>query len=74
MREERSSLVGGYTGKILDANLSNGKIETNSINEEDQRKFLGGSGLAAKIFFDFIPHRSLASLMLALFARSHAKG
>jgi len=45
--------VGGYTGKILEINLSNGKIETKSIKEEDQRKFLGGSGLAAKIFFDF---------------------
>jgi aldehyde:ferredoxin oxidoreductase len=44
--------VGGYTGKILEVNLSNGKIETKSIKEEDQRKFLGGSGLAAKIFFD----------------------
>jgi aldehyde:ferredoxin oxidoreductase len=45
--------VGGYTGKILEINLSKGKIETKSIKEEDQRKFLGGSGLAAKIFFDF---------------------
>ena len=44
--------MGGYTGKILEVNLSNGKIETKSIKEEDQRKFLGGSGLAAKIFFD----------------------
>ena len=45
--------MGGYTGKILEINLSNGKIETKSIKEEDQRKFLGGSGLAAKILFDF---------------------
>jgi aldehyde:ferredoxin oxidoreductase len=44
--------LGGYTGKILEVNLSNGKIETKPIKEEDQRKFLGGSGLAAKIFFD----------------------
>jgi aldehyde:ferredoxin oxidoreductase len=44
--------VGGHTGKILEVNLGNGKIETKSIKEEDQRKFLGGSGLAAKIFFD----------------------
>ena len=45
--------MGGYTGKILEINLSNGRIETKSTKEEDQRKFLGGSGLAAKIFFDF---------------------
>ena len=44
--------MGGYTGRILEINLSNGKIETKSIKEEEQRKFLGGSGLAAKIFFD----------------------
>ncbi len=44
--------MGGYIGKILEVNLSNGKIETKSIKEEDQRKFLGGSVLAAKIFFD----------------------
>ena len=44
--------MGGHTGKILEVNLGNGKIETKSIKEEDQRKFLGGSGLAAKIFFN----------------------
>ena len=44
--------MGGYTGKILEINLGTGKIETLPVEEEDQRKFLGGSGLAAKIFFD----------------------
>jgi aldehyde:ferredoxin oxidoreductase len=44
--------VGGYTGKIFEVDLSNGKIGTLSVKEEDRRKFLGGSGLAAKIFFD----------------------
>ncbi|GFP42930.1 aldehyde:ferredoxin oxidoreductase, partial [Candidatus Hakubella thermalkaliphila] len=44
--------MGGYARKILEVDLSTGKIETLSIKEEDQRKFLGGSGLAAKIFFD----------------------
>jgi aldehyde:ferredoxin oxidoreductase len=44
--------VGGYTGKILEVNLRTGKIETVSIKEKDQKNFLGGSGLAAKIFFD----------------------
>jgi aldehyde:ferredoxin oxidoreductase len=39
--------------KILEIDLGTGKIEEVSIEEEDQRKFLGGSGLAAKIFFDF---------------------
>jgi aldehyde:ferredoxin oxidoreductase len=44
--------VGGYIGKILEVDLSNGNIGTLSIKEEDRKKFLGGSGLAAKIFFD----------------------
>ena len=44
--------MGGYTGKILKIDLSTGKIETGSIKEEDREKFIGGSGLAAKIFFD----------------------
>ena len=44
--------MGGYTGKILEINLGTGKIETLPVEEEDQRKFLGGSGLAAKFFFD----------------------
>ncbi len=44
--------VGGYTGKILQVDLSTGKIVTISVKEQDQKRFIGGSGLAAKIFFD----------------------
>jgi len=44
--------VVGYAGKILEIDLSTGKIGTGSIKEEDRKKFIGGSGLAAKIFFD----------------------
>jgi len=44
--------VGGYIGKVLEVDLTAGRIEAGSIKEEDQRKFLGGSGLGAKIFFD----------------------
>jgi aldehyde:ferredoxin oxidoreductase len=46
------SPVGGYTGKILEVDLSRGKIGTVSIKDKDRRGFLGGSGLAAKMFFD----------------------
>jgi len=52
MKEERRCFVGGYGEKILEIDLSAGKIETRPIKENDQRKFIGGSGLAAKIFFD----------------------
>ena len=44
--------MGGYAGKILEIDLSTWKIGTGSIKEEDRKKFIGGSGLAAKIFFD----------------------
>jgi aldehyde:ferredoxin oxidoreductase len=49
----RRQVVGGYTGKILEIDLGTGKIGTRSIEEENKIKFLGGGGLAAKIFFDF---------------------
>lgn len=44
--------MGGDTGKILEIDLSIGKIGTISAAEDDQKKFIGRSGLAAKIFFD----------------------
>jgi aldehyde:ferredoxin oxidoreductase len=44
--------VGGYIGNILEIDLRTGKKEKISIEEEERRKFLGGSGLAAGIFFD----------------------
>ena len=49
--------MGGYTGKILEIDLRTGKVEKTSVPEEDQREFLGGSGLAAKIFFDLFDTR-----------------
>lgn len=45
-------LIGGYAGKILRINLSNGKILRWTVDESLLRKFIGGSGLAAKILFD----------------------
>jgi len=44
--------MGGYAGRILEIDLRTGKIGTISVREDDQKKFIGGSGLAAKIFFD----------------------
>jgi aldehyde:ferredoxin oxidoreductase len=42
----------GYSGKILRTNLTTGKIETEVLEEEILRKFLGGRGLGAKILFE----------------------
>ncbi|MHA1261732.1 MAG: aldehyde ferredoxin oxidoreductase family protein [Candidatus Freyarchaeota archaeon] len=44
--------MGGYLGKILRVNLSKGKTTTEEFKEEIQRKYLGGSGLAARILYD----------------------
>jgi aldehyde:ferredoxin oxidoreductase len=43
---------GGYTGRILEVNLTSGKVSKTSVDDETLRKFLGGSGLAAKLFLD----------------------
>jgi aldehyde:ferredoxin oxidoreductase len=43
---------GGYAGKVLEVNLTSGKISKASVDDETLRKFIGGSGLAAKLFLD----------------------
>jgi aldehyde:ferredoxin oxidoreductase len=50
--EKGDGFVGGYAGKILEVDLGTEKMGTFSVKEEDKIRFLGGSGLAAKIFFD----------------------
>ncbi len=44
--------MGGYTSKVLGIDLTTGKIDPVSVNEDDRKRFIGGSGLGAKIFFD----------------------
>ena len=43
--------MGGYVGKYLEVDLSRGAITELPIAAEVQRKYLGGSGLAAHLFF-----------------------
>ena len=45
----------GYAGKVLEVNLATGEIQKNDIDERDCRDYLGGSGLAAKIYLDRFP-------------------
>lgn len=45
----------GYAGKILEVDLASGGIKTLDLDEQDCRDYLGGSGLAAKIYFDRFP-------------------
>ncbi len=42
----------GNTGRIADINLSSGSIESLNLPFETYRDFIGGSGLAARIFMD----------------------
>lgn len=47
--------MGTHRGQILDIDLSSGTIKTTKIEDDVLRKFIGGAGLAAKLFFDRIP-------------------
>jgi len=47
--------MGTNRGKILDIDLSTGAVKTTRIEEDVLRKFIGGSGLAAKLFLDRVP-------------------
>ena len=42
----------GYQNKILEVDLSKASTQTISVDEEVLREYLGGAGLAAKLFLD----------------------
>ncbi len=42
----------GYMGTVLIADLTNRKITTRELEDEEARLFIGGSGLGAKLLFD----------------------
>lgn len=41
-----------YKGKILEVNLSTGAIKHSTLEQDTLRRFIGGSGVAAKLFLD----------------------
>ncbi|MEM3730419.1 MAG: aldehyde ferredoxin oxidoreductase family protein [Candidatus Bathyarchaeia archaeon] len=45
----------GYAGKILRVNLANQEVKTESLPEDLREKYIGGSGLAAKLIYDEMP-------------------
>jgi len=47
--------MGTNRGKILDIDLSSGTFKTTKLKDDVLRKFIGGAGLAAKLFFDRVP-------------------
>ena len=47
-------MTGGYMGKMLFVNLSNGKTEEKELTEEMARTFIGGYGIGAKVLYDMM--------------------
>ncbi len=47
-------MSGGYMGKILKVNLSDGTIKTVPTDMEIAKKYLGGKGYAVKILYDYL--------------------
>jgi len=45
----------GYTGRLLRVDLTEGKVSTEKVVPELLRKFLGGVGYGAKLYYDEIP-------------------
>ena len=45
-------MLGGYLGKILRINLTTGEMKDTFYDEDILRKYLGGSGLGARILYD----------------------
>jgi aldehyde:ferredoxin oxidoreductase len=48
-------LSNAYMGKILDIDLSTGRLQEESLNMDWARQFLGGAGLATRYLYDLIP-------------------
>ncbi|MBC2713769.1 MAG: aldehyde ferredoxin oxidoreductase family protein [Desulfobacteraceae bacterium] len=44
----------GYFGKFLKIDLTNNQTEDITISDDDQKKYVGGSTLAAKIIYDYV--------------------
>ena len=44
--------MAGFEGKMLEINLSKGSISKSTVSKDIIRKYIGGSGLGAKLMFD----------------------
>ena len=45
----------GYAGKFLRVDLTNGRISEERFDEDTLRKYLGGTGIGAKVLYDEVP-------------------
>jgi len=48
-------MTGGYVGKLLFVDLTEGKIREEELSEDLARKFIGGYGFGARILYDMMP-------------------
>lgn len=48
------TILGGYVGRILQVDLTSGKISAEPLNLEAARKYVGGAGYGAKVMYDAI--------------------
>ena len=46
--------MAGFMGKMIEVNLTTGAIKKFTIGQDVLRKFMGGSGLGAKLFLDTV--------------------
>ena len=48
-------MLGGYVGKMLFVNLTDGTFEEKELSEEMAAKYIGGYGIGARILYDMMP-------------------
>ena len=48
-------MIKGYAGKILRVDLTSGKVEKETLDEDFAKKFLGGKGFGGKILYEDVP-------------------
>ncbi|HPI22482.1 MAG TPA: aldehyde ferredoxin oxidoreductase N-terminal domain-containing protein, partial [Spirochaetota bacterium] len=49
-----ASAFKGYMGRIMDVDLSNGRIGEYSVSDADRERFIGGRFLSTKILWDMV--------------------
>ena len=46
--------MSSYKGRLLEVNLTTGAVSHSTVEEERLRRFIGGSGLAARLYGQFL--------------------
>ena len=51
-------MANGYMGKLLNVDLSNSRIDTEALDEQLCRDYVGGYGIGARLLYDRIPAKT----------------